>query len=85
MRKIPMRKCVVTKEQHPKKDLIRVVLTPEGKVEVDKSGKMNGRGAYLVLREDVIEKAKLSKALDRALKTKLDDSVYEALYDVLNG
>ena len=48
MRKIPMRKCVVTQERFPKKDLIRVVRTPEQTIEIDLTGKKNGHGAYTV-------------------------------------
>ena len=47
MRKIPMRKCVATQEQLPKKELIRIVRTPQMEVKIDESGRMNGRGAYL--------------------------------------
>ena len=47
MKKIPMRKCVVTQERFPKKELIRVVRTPEGQVEIDLTGKRNGLGAYM--------------------------------------
>ena len=47
VKKIPMRTCVVTKENLPKKELLRIVRTPEGTVEVDESGKKNGRGAYI--------------------------------------
>lgn len=47
MKKIPMRKCVVTQERFPKKELIRVVRTPEGQVEIDLTGKRNGHGAYM--------------------------------------
>ena len=47
MRKIPLRKCLATGEQLPKKELIRVVRNKEGEVHVDPTGKMNGRGAYL--------------------------------------
>lgn len=54
VKKIPMRTCVVTKEKFPKRELIRIVRTPEGEVKIDKSGKMNGRGAYLKLDREVI-------------------------------
>ena len=47
MKKIPMRKCVATNESLPKKELIRIVRTPEGTIEIDETGKRNGRGAYL--------------------------------------
>ena len=74
-----MRKCVVTQEQYPKQELIRVVLTPEKEILVDDTGRVNGRGAYLKKDLEVIEKAQAKKVLDRALKTKVDPSVYEML------
>ena len=54
MRKIPMRKCVVTQERYPKKELIRVVRTPENEIVVDITGKKNGHGAYLKLSNQMI-------------------------------
>ena len=47
VKKIPLRTCVITREKLPKKDLLRIVRTPEGEVLVDETGKMNGRGAYI--------------------------------------
>lgn len=82
MRKIPMRTCVVTMEKLPKKDLIRVVRTADG-VVVDPTGKVNGRGAYLKLDKDVIEKARKSGILDKRLEVKVDDRVYDELYNLL--
>ena len=67
-RKIPMRTCVVTKEKCEKKDLIRIVRTPEGNVEIDLTGKKNGRGAYLKKDVDVFAKAKKSGILNRILE-----------------
>ncbi len=78
-RKIPMRTCVVTKEKYEKRELIRIVRTPEGNVEIDSHGKKNGKGAYLKLSTEVIEKAKKAKALDRALEVPVPDSIYEEL------
>lgn len=79
MRKIPMRKCVVTQEQFPKQDLLRIVLTPEGVVEIDTTGRKNGRGAYISKLESTVEKAQKTRALDRALKTKVQQELYEEL------
>lgn len=79
MRKIPCRTCVITKEKLPKQELIRVVRTPEGEVIVDTTGKANGRGAYLKLSTEVIEKAKKTKALDKHLEVNVPDSLYEEL------
>lgn len=82
-RKIPMRTCVVTKEKYEKRELIRIVRTPEGNVEIDSHGKKNGKGAYLKLSTEVIEKAKKTKALDRALEVPVPDSIYEELKAII--
>lgn len=79
MKKIPMRTCVITGEKLPKKELIRVVRTPEGNVIVDESGKCNGRGAYLKKDIETFEKAKKSKILNKKLEAEVPDSIYEEL------
>ena len=79
MRKIPMRKCVVTNERFPKNELIRIVKTPEGEVVVDPTGKKNGHGAYLKKDRVVLETARKKKLLSRYLETEIPDSVYEEL------
>ena len=79
MRKIPMRKCVVSNERFPKNELIRIVKTPEGEVVVDPTGKKNGHGAYLKKDRAVLETARKKKILDRYLETEVPDSVYEEL------
>lgn len=78
-RKIPMRKCVVSNEQLPKKELIRVVRTPEGEVMIDEKGKMNGRGAYIQVDEAVAKKAWAKHILDRHLDVSISDEFYEEL------
>ena len=84
-RKPPMRTCVITHEKCEKKDLIRVVRTPEGTVIIDESGKANGRGAYLKKEISVIEKAKRSKVLERHLEVKIEDSIYEELINKITN
>ena len=79
VKKIPMRTCVVTKEKYPKKELIRIVRTPEKTVIVDETGRQNGKGAYLKLSKEVILKAQKTKALERALEVTIPDSIYEEL------
>ena len=76
-KKIPMRTCIVTKEKCEKKDLLRIVRTPEGIVIVDPTGKENGRGAYLKKDIDVIKKAEKSKILERVLEVEVPISIYE--------
>jgi len=79
MKKIPMRTCVITGEKLPKKELIRVVRTPEGTVIVDESGKANGRGAYLKRDIETFEKAEKSKILNKRLEVEVPSSIYEEL------
>ena len=83
VRKIPMRTCIVTKESLPKKDLIRIVKTPEGNVIIDETGKSNGRGAYLKKDLEVIKKAKKSKVLNRALQIEVPDNIYLELENMI--
>ena len=79
MRKIPMRKCVITNERFPKNELIRVVRTPEGEIVVDPTGRKNGHGAYLRKDLEVIAAARKKKTLNRILETEIPDSVYDEL------
>lgn len=78
-RKIPLRKCVACQEMMPKKELIRVVKTPQDEVFIDLSGKKSGRGAYLCGKLECFKLAKKSKALDRALKHEVGIAVYDQL------
>ncbi|MDD3383738.1 MAG: YlxR family protein [Bacilli bacterium] len=78
-KKIPMRKCVATLEQLPKKELIRVVKNNEGEIFIDLTGKKNGRGAYLKRSIEAIEIAKKKNSLGRALEADIPDEIYEEL------
>lgn len=82
-RKIPMRTCVVTKEKCEKKDLIRVVRNVDGVVEIDLTGKKNGRGAYLKKSQEVFDKVRMSKILDRVLEVETTDDLYNSLDELL--
>ena len=79
MKKIPLRKCVATGEQCPKKELIRIVKNKEGEVFIDYTGKQNGRGAYLKKSKEAIELAMKKGSLDRSLETKVPEAIYEEL------
>ena len=83
IKKVPCRTCVVSKEKLPKKELIRIVKTPEGEVKIDETGKMNGRGAYLKKDLEVFNKAQKSKILDRHLEVSVPDSIFESLKELL--
>ena len=77
VKKIPLRTCVITREKLPKKDLLRIVRTPEGEVLVDETGKMNGRGAYIKKDIQVLEQARKKKTLERHLECSIEESVYD--------
>lgn len=79
MKKIPLRRCVATMTQVPKKDLFRIVRTPEGEVKVDLTGKANGRGAYLLKSIEAVEIAQKKGALSRALECQIPTVVYDEI------
>lgn len=78
-KKIPMRQCLGCREHKPKKELIRVVRSPQGEVSLDFKGKLPGRGAYVCPQAACLAKARKSRALERAFETALPAEVYEAL------
>lgn len=83
-RKIPMRKCVVSNEMKPKKEMIRIVRSKEGEISIDPTGKMPGRGAYLSMEPDVVQKSWDQKVLDRVLNDTLTDDFYQELLDYVS-
>ena len=85
MKKVPMRMCVACREMKPKKELIRVVRTPEGEIVADETGRKNGRGAYLRRSEACLNKALKIRALDRALEQPLTEAAVDALRQVIAG
>lgn len=82
-KKLVLRTCVASKEVCEKKDLFRIVRTPEGKVLVDLKGKVNGRGAYLKKSKEAILLAKKNKALDRKLEVEVPEDIYDELLGYL--
>lgn len=78
-KKIPMRRCVATLESLPKKELLRIVRTPEGELKVDPTGRANGHGAYLKKDAEAVELAKKKGSLKRALDADIPDSFYEEI------
>lgn len=83
-RKIPQRKCIVTNEMKPKKEMMRIVRNKENEVFIDPTGKKNGRGAYISMDEMVIERAKEEKLLEKTFKVEIDPAIYEQLKDLIN-
>ena len=78
-KKIPQRQCVGCRTMHDKRDLIRVVKSPEGEISLDTRGKKPGRGAYLCPNADCLAKARKSRALERAFSVSISDEVYTTL------
>lgn len=78
-KKIPMRQCMGCRERKAKKELIRVVRRPDGAVQLDFGGKVNGRGAYLCPNPECLKKAVRSKALDRSLEVQIPEEVLARL------
>ena len=85
VKKIPMRTCVVTNEKCPKKDLLRIVKTPEGEIKADLTGKLNGRGAYIKKDVETLNKAIKSNALARHLECQISSEVYEEIRKIINN
>ena len=79
VKKIPMRMCVACREMKPKRELIRVVRTPDGEIKLDPTGKLGGRGAYLCKDAACMKRAAKSGALSRAFETSVKPEIYESL------
>ena len=84
-KKIPQRQCMGCRERRPKRELIRVVRSPEGMVSLDFGGKMNGRGAYICPNPECLKKAIRSKALERSLEVAIPEEVYGRLQKEMEG
>ena len=78
-KKIPLRQCVGCREMKPKRDLIRVVRSPEGAISLDFKGKASGRGAYVCPDPECLKRAIRSKALERGLDTAIPQEIYDSL------
>lgn len=82
-RKIPQRKCVITNELKPKKDMIRIVCNKEKEVSIDPTGKKNGRGAYVTIDKTIIEQAAERKVLNKVFGMNVEPAVYEELLSLV--
>ena len=84
-KKIPLRKCTGCNEMKPKKELVRVLKTPEDEIVLDKTGKKNGRGAYLCNSIECLKQAAKTKGLERSLQIKIPEEIYESLEKELSS
>ena len=85
VKKVPMRQCVGCGEMKAKKELVRVIKTPEGKVVLDTTGRKNGRGAYVCSNLQCLEIAVKRKGLERSLKIAIPTAVYEVLKEEMSS
>ena len=83
-KKIPMRKCVGCGEMKEKKEMIRLLKTPEDEIILDTTGRANGRGAYICNSADCLAKAIKNKGLERSLKSQIPEDVSARLKEELN-
>ncbi|UUX34628.1 RNase P modulator RnpM [Fundicoccus culcitae] len=82
-RKVPMRKCVVSQQMFPKKELVRIVKNKENEVFIDPTGRQNGRGAYIGLEPELAIEAKRKRTFDKIFEMKITDEFYDELYNYI--
>ena len=85
MKKIPLRRCIVTKMQLPKQELLRIVKNKENNVFVDLTGKAGGRGAYIKKDLEVLETAKKKKILNRIFEIDIKEELYEEIENIIKS
>jgi len=84
-RSVPMRKCTGCNEMKPKKELVRVVRSPEGEISIDTVGKKPGRGAYVCRSKECLEKARKAKRLQKAFSCEIPDEIFSRLEEELEN
>ncbi len=84
-KKIPMRMCLGCGESKPKRELIRIVKSPEGEISLDFTGKKSGRGAYICKDDECLKKARKSRRFEKAFSCRIDDNVYEVMENELRS
>lgn len=84
-KKIPMRQCLGCREMKPKRELIRVVRSPEGEISLDFKGKASGRGAYVCPDAKCLKKAVKARALERAFSCQIPQEIYDKLNEQMEA
>ena len=84
-KKIPMRQCLGCREMKPKKELIRVVRSPDGEISLDFKGKASGRGAYICPDSACLKKAVKAKAMEKAFSMSIPPEIYDKLQEQMEG
>ncbi len=85
MKKIPLRRCLGCFESKPKNELCRVVKTTDGEIILDKTGKKNGRGAYICCNRECLEKAIKAKRLEKEFDVKISENIYTELRNMMEN
>ncbi len=85
MKKVPMRQCIGCQEMKSKKEMIRVIRTPEGEICIDVTGRKNGRGAYICHDMECLKKAVKNHGIERSLKMQIPEDVYKRLEEEMSG
>ena len=83
MKKVPLRTCMGCNEKKPKKELVRIVKNKEGQIFIDKTGKLEGRGAYICDSKECLERIVKSKRLEKVLESQISEEVYNNLRGVV--
>lgn len=84
-KKVPLRKCSGCSQMKPKKELVRVVRSPQGEVSLDLDGRKAGRGAYVCPNTDCLNKARKAKRFERSLEVSIPDEVYQSMENALKS
>ncbi|QNK39556.1 MULTISPECIES: RNase P modulator RnpM [Caproicibacter] len=84
-RKVPLRMCAGCGQMKPKKELVRVVKSPEGEISMDLTGRKPGRGAYVCKSIDCLKAARKARRLEKAFSCRIPDEVYDRLEEELRG
>ena len=84
-KKIPLRKCTGCGEMKPKKELVRVVKTPEDEVLMDLTGRVNGRGAYICTNAQWLKIPRKSKRIERSFQMQIPDEIYDKMEEELKN
>ncbi len=82
-KKIPMRICLGCSEMKPKKELVRVVKSPEGEISIDLTGKKSGRGAYICRNAECLKLARKARKLEKSFSCKIEEAVYDKMEEEL--
>ncbi len=79
VKKIPERMCIGCQQTHPKKEMIRIVRSPEGEFSVDPTGKKSGRGAYICHKQECFQKAVQEHRFEKSFRSTIDENIYKEL------